>query len=480
MPEFFYRFRSTAALLNGFEELERQEIYFSPPDQLNDPMEGFKNVVWRGDEILWRNLLRHYLLCLLNAYSLTMVAGSEFTPDLCRGLVRKTDEDLPDTPIRNILASARHAFFTHAASGVFIEGFVRHALSVKRSGLTAYLLLLHPLALEVVSNALADHGLGRIFESIDCARYTDGIMSSLSEMIDTHAAAGSDAETALESMANISDQMDLIQDFNRDWPQDRANWLFVFRDFPKFYVAALEQLLFPDWYTACFVRDPSNAAMWSVYGDGHRGVCLQFRSKHVEGGGRTLDLLRAVSLSGGQDETCMTYGYTPHRFQEVRYASDYPEIGFFETLGTLSRFKLSGFWYSGKGGELSPVSERVLREDVNWKSGYWDSDRLVATTKLPQWAHEQEHRLLLRPQLESFEDVASRKLRYRFSDLAGLVFGIRTSHADKIAIMRIIEKKAMAEKRTEFSFFQASHSRSGGSFEVWPLRLIQIQSQDMR
>jgi hypothetical protein len=39
-----------------------QEIYFAPPENLNDPMEGYKDVFWSGDLIAWRNLLRHYLL----------------------------------------------------------------------------------------------------------------------------------------------------------------------------------------------------------------------------------------------------------------------------------------------------------------------------------------------------------------------------------------------------------------------------------
>lgn len=63
MP-FFYRFRSLDALLGDHQELEKQEIYFSPPEQLNDPMEGYKDLVWRGDKIVWRNLIKHYLLCL--------------------------------------------------------------------------------------------------------------------------------------------------------------------------------------------------------------------------------------------------------------------------------------------------------------------------------------------------------------------------------------------------------------------------------
>jgi hypothetical protein len=27
-------------------------------------MEGFRDIFWRGDQIVWRNLLRHYVLCL--------------------------------------------------------------------------------------------------------------------------------------------------------------------------------------------------------------------------------------------------------------------------------------------------------------------------------------------------------------------------------------------------------------------------------
>jgi hypothetical protein len=59
MRSHLYRFRSVDALLRR-GELEKLEIYFPRPDQLNDPMEGFKDVFWRGDAIVWRNLLRHY------------------------------------------------------------------------------------------------------------------------------------------------------------------------------------------------------------------------------------------------------------------------------------------------------------------------------------------------------------------------------------------------------------------------------------
>src|SRR5882724_13531801 len=75
MENYVYRFRSTSALLGDFRELENQEIYFASPQELNDPMEGFKDIFWRGDEIIWANLLRHYLLCLMQAVLMAIKYG---------------------------------------------------------------------------------------------------------------------------------------------------------------------------------------------------------------------------------------------------------------------------------------------------------------------------------------------------------------------------------------------------------------------
>ncbi|HTV26374.1 MAG TPA: hypothetical protein VMF32_01180 [Xanthobacteraceae bacterium] len=41
MVSHLYRFRPTNAVLDQYEELAKQEIYFSPPEELNDPMEGY-------------------------------------------------------------------------------------------------------------------------------------------------------------------------------------------------------------------------------------------------------------------------------------------------------------------------------------------------------------------------------------------------------------------------------------------------------
>ena len=55
-----YRYRGIDRLLCKHTELESQEIYFANPAELNDPMEGFQDVFWESDRILWKNLIKHY------------------------------------------------------------------------------------------------------------------------------------------------------------------------------------------------------------------------------------------------------------------------------------------------------------------------------------------------------------------------------------------------------------------------------------
>ena len=40
MDNYLYRYRPIYAVLDGFHELDEQQIYFSTPAELNDPMEG--------------------------------------------------------------------------------------------------------------------------------------------------------------------------------------------------------------------------------------------------------------------------------------------------------------------------------------------------------------------------------------------------------------------------------------------------------
>jgi hypothetical protein len=250
--------------------------------------------------------------------------------------------------------------------------------------------------------------------------------------------------------------------------------MFLTRDFAAYYVQLLEKLLYPDWHAACFVVDPANPSMWGGYADGHCGICLKFAAEPSSAGTPSLSLYRAQSWSASTEGTTAHYAYVPHQFEAVRYTHDYPEIDFFASLGTIPRPKLAGFWYAGPDGKLSASADQIFKNEEEWRRDYWNAFRIGATSKTSDWAHEREHRLILTSNLVSFDDKASRKLKYRFSDLAGIGFGMKTAAEDKIRIMKIVQEKCRSESRTDFEFYQAHYSRQTRRIELLPLTLLRV------
>lgn len=474
MAEYLYRFRSVEKLLGSFQELERQEIYFSSPCELNDPLEGFKNIVWQGDAIVWQNLLRHYILCLMQSAYKLVVSGPNFENNSCKNYVFHTPNDLPDAPIRTIYTEICEDFFSDEVAGIFVSTMADNDLHLKRESLVAYLSMLQPFALKALLKTFIAHGHPLTVTPVDMDALTSGCVDHIKTALTAHAAAGAMGDKILTICDSTTIQLNLIQDMNEALPPERAGWMFLLRDYPRFHVDALEDLLFPDWYTACFLDDPTNAAMWGVYGDGHSGACLQFRTKQLASK-PSLELYCPVGIGGGRDDTRIFHDFKRHSFEKVVYSNSFPEINFFEYMGTLSQSRLSGFWYLGENGTRSQIAERVLAGDELWRKEYWSNASRVAATKLSHWAHEQEYRLISQSSLVSLDDRASRIYKYRFSDLSGIAFGMKMSHEHKLEIMRIIEKKAIAEQRQDFKFFQARYSSISEKIELQPLNLIKIQ-----
>jgi len=50
-----YKFRSNYEYIK--EELQEEYLYFAEPSELNDPLEGFIKLHWKGDFVLWKNRL---------------------------------------------------------------------------------------------------------------------------------------------------------------------------------------------------------------------------------------------------------------------------------------------------------------------------------------------------------------------------------------------------------------------------------------
>ncbi len=97
-------------------------------------------------------------------------------------------------------------------------------------------------------------------------------------------------------------------------------------------------------------------------------------------------------------------------------------------------------------------------ESEEWRTAYWDKFRETFNMKSPEWAHESEYRIVLYSMLDPQKEKYQRTLKYRFSDLVGIAFGVKTSAVDHLRVMQIVREKCAVEGRTDFKFFQADYS----------------------
>lgn len=270
----------------------------------------------------------------------------------------------------------------------------------------------------------------------------------------------------------VADQQFLLARYqNPDMYSKNLTWHGVFVEYPTRYVQLLDQLLYSNWYVACFVRDPTQAAMWGNQSDGHKGVCLQFRTAKALAGFPALTFNQQIGLRSAKAGPERVFGDVMDRCYPVRYQPKFVEVDFFRSLGTLNRGQMN-FWFRNRDGMVSKRLADILAESEQWRTSYWETSANTTTTKLSDWSYEAEHRAVLQGSLIDFSEKHDRKLKYSFEDLEGIIFGARTSTADKLRIMAIIEKKCESAGRTAFSFQQARFSTASDKFEIVPLNLL--------
>jgi hypothetical protein len=119
-------------------------------------------------------------------------------------------------------------------------------------------------------------------------------------------------------------------------------------------------------------------------------------------------------------------------------------------------------WYMDEDRKISSCSDDIFKEEEAWRSRYWEKFNLSAITKSADWRYENEYRLILYSNLSDLSSREDRTIKYDFSSLSGIIFGINTKKEDKLKIMKIIEDKCRQNNRRDFKFYQAffSHEKS--------------------
>ncbi|AKN34262.1 hypothetical protein Ccar_25895 (plasmid) [Clostridium carboxidivorans P7] len=478
MCNYIYRMRSLDALLDGYHELENQEIYFASNDELNDPMEGFRDIFWHGDEIVWKNFLTHYLLCLEHVFSIVLVGGTSIDKSLLNIPVFKGEEDLNTDDYKESFYSMRKAFFSHDLVSKLPKLLAGRNSPIRKKEMVFYLRLIHPLALDSIQSVLLSEGFIKEkvslptsfgFGGLGAEKFFDLVNKFNSEVLESK---DSLSETVFDLSCNTLMQMQLILEYNHRNEEHNYAKLFIVIKFPEEYLSKIEEMVYPNWYTACFMGDCTNSSSWGKYGYNHTGVCLKFKTKEVNG-------LNTISLTGviGCGSNGDIIGNRDYTFEKVNYEDEFVEIDFFKSLGRLSFNKLYSQWYENENNELSSCADWVNDTPIDdWRKQYWENFIKCVTTKTKDWQYENEHRLIINDFFHDYSKKESRKIKYNFDDLEGIIFGIKTPNSDKVKIMEIIEKKCRVSGRKNFNFYQAEYCRKSGQIQPVKLNLLEFEN----
>ena len=485
------RFRSIEKLLApSFQELERQTVFFARPDELNDPMEGFQDLIWSGDHIVWCNLLKHYVYCLSFTYIAALIFGYEnnlepsHIPIELRWDMDPTTEavELFEELWKKVRDECELEALAKNIGGLEYSG-IKH--KVRRAELLLYLHSIHKSAFMAIQGVLVTRGLLTDSQRSNLNSSREGLLTS-SRYFDSveqfHEIDASLLEYVLSAAeSHVSNGMLRYKSACQEVRM--RNSMFLRLDFPTQYVDQLRRLLWPEWYTACFAKGYHNSSLWANYGDAHRGACLIFEADE-EGEQAYLKLKnitgQAFSRDGGFREH---WNFSPMPLHEVRYQVKPDEVDFFRSMGQTSKDALFKLWYTDADGNPSECGKQILGPDSDmsvWRKSYWDGFIRDACFKTTDWKYEQEFRLILDPSLESSLCKRKRTLTYDFDSLKGIVFGIRTSDDKKLEIIDILTRKCRENQRTGFKFLQAYYSPGTGdirSREI-PVNLTVESGQD--
>lgn len=474
------RFRSTDRLLDSASgELEQQTIYFASPEQLNDPMEGLRDMVWRGDKIVWLNLLKHYVYCL-HWTDLQMKVFGNRTPFGADQIPIWGRWDEPPTPqmdelFHKILARIRDDLgLPDLAERISARGKVRY------TELLFYLNGLHLDAIDRIQSVYVELGLTSGTECVEPEEAPDKLILADSALFDLIPEVEAQHGSFSEIMFSISYQMTVGQHLGLKYNLRGANSGIAERnrqllllDFTKLYVQQLDKLLWPKWYAACFAKSYHNSSLWANYGDSHKGACLIFDTDESSNS-RALSLKRVTGWSSdSKGDVKERWGLEPMPFRDVHYTDKPGEIDFFANIGMLPLAAIMRLWYIDEAGKVSARASHVSTdEDLEpWRKKHWGDYGHDIALKSRDWEHENECRLILHGLLDDSLDDRRRTLTYDFSSLKGIIFGIRTSDEEKVKIVEVIQRKCLENNRADFKFFQAYYSPEYGDIRKHEIRL---------
>lgn len=455
--ERLFRLRNTESLLGTHQELENQEIFFASPDELNDPLEGFLNIFWQGDRIVWRSFFKYYIY---NLSVMTYCAASNEELNLSRKDI-DFNVDLrfvPNPILRKFYSDCGNDFVNSALVMELVDYLSRSDKKLFRDELAYVLNSLHVMALKIVflqaSKIFVDPVFGVVGNSptvdaeIPGRAFLDAVASDqLATIANLHKVNAYESSILILSKVALAER--------------NGNILYLVTGIQFDYIERLIELVYDDVYISCFMMDFPKAPMWGYYADGHKGCCLIFSTEQTnyldDYIKNSTDRVMQVKRLSGKNWTSM-------KVSQVKYSNTYPEVCFFSSVGHVVKGIYQDSWLSESGNRSYHYEQRYSNHEA-WRDKYYAEAHRLFFQKASTWGGENEARAIIMNFPEQ-SSVSDRKLMYHFDNLQGIVFGAKTPVSEKYKIMEIIHRKCRENNRDQFKFYQAFFSHVAGEMDM--------------
>lgn len=461
-----YRFRSVTNLLGDYQELEKQSIFFASPELLNDPAEGFRDIYFKGDSVLWGNLFKNYLLCVVDV-ALSYFYYGEAKEIEFNVATLATENDIP-FELKDVWSAICSGFLGDKFVVLLLNNIVKYRSNVSQYELSYYISYLHPIALSCVFEQFNKAGIIR-FNTTSAANIAEknildeAFFKSINDMFDRHG-----EELVDEIFINHqlhAQQFFLVHEHVNNI--QLSNKKLLLSGLPFFYIRYIEQFMYPNWFTACFMSSATNSSVWGNYGDNHTGVCLIYNTELNSQDEHCLRLYNyIVGYSSSSDGPIL--GDAQFKFYSVRYTHKQDQLNFFESLGRLPIPIVNDQWLTDDNGRRS---DNFLTFNSEWRNKYWNGFYPSITQKTRDWEYENEHRLIINNMSGSYSPPGV-ALNYDFKSLKGIIFGIKTTDENKLKIIEVVKRKIHENNHYDFRFHQAYYCRHSGEIKSKELELL--------
>lgn len=474
-----YRFRNCKSLLEH-KELQEEYFWFSNVSELNDPSEGFINFYWQGDSIAWLGLFKNYVWQLYEYVTTSPLFIDDVDKLNKLFFVYSWQFNNEDLQIRRIRENIEKIVTEDANIKDICDILEKKNQIVTICGLMNIFKMLNYEALHIINKVIEKEGFAKYIPwlkwSLENIFYTSKYKSLATILLSWL----NDDQEKVENIMHNNLAYDELSTFgyndfeflneNDAKMKNYFKTIIIALNFSELYLPQMMKFAFMNSYTCSFAKHDDSSAMWGNYADNHKGIALiySYENDVCDIELKKIPILKVeTSESMGEKRKLI--------FSQVEYSDNIPRFNWFESLGKLFGDERKHWLIDGK--KESVILEKMYSNEKKYLDVLIDVDKKRMLHKANCWNYEHEYRCFTPNCIIEFygENEIGQKYRYDFTDLYGIIFGIRTSYEDKLEIINIVREKCKKYNRKDFYFYQAYFDYDSGKIKKRRLDIKLLQ-----